>query len=223
MSSQQSPLPEELQAALEDVRQVRDTLGKLRMTHPIRDMMRPLQVFSIVMGPVLLVYGIIMQRMYDTPGSQIFGLSKTTFVWIATLLLVVVSGVIKGMLVRKASADLGYSYTGLLNRVLWDDGYIRIIAAVFPMIAILIATFIHIGHAYQIPGLIMLFTGAITILIPLAFPLQELTRVGVFSLVAGGASMFVYPEFPFYKAGILFGVMCIILGVTPIRSSNGAE
>ncbi len=223
MTPQPSPLPEELQAALEDVRQVRDTLGKLRLSHPIREMIEPMRIFSFVMAPILLGYGVLMQRWFDASATHLFGMPKRTFVWVASLTFVVLSSIAKGLIYRKASQARGYSYSEVIRRVLWVDGYIRIVVAVMSVLGILIAVFVHSGQAYQIPGLIAICSGAIVILIPLAFPLPELTWVGVVSLVTGGASMFMYPAYPFYKAGVLFFMICMGFGFTTVRLNPKTE
>lgn len=220
MSESNRIMREELEAALEDVRQVRSYVDKLRLSHPIRTVIQPLHRFALGLVPILVGYGVGMQLILDSPQRTILGISKTALIAGITTLFVVTSGIIKYLIYTRSSRDHGHDYGSLFRRMLLGDGYIRIAGSMMTILVVLSIVVIQLGQGQMIVSLIGLCSGAIWVMMPLAIPLPEYTRLGIGLLVASSISIFVFPAYPFYKAAVLFGSLCLVVGLTKFHEPS---
>lgn len=206
-------LPEELEQALEDVRQVRRTVDRLRSSHPVREMLRPMSRFGFWLMPVFVAYGVGMQWLLDSSVEKCWGLSKHGWITLATVAFILLSGLAKFLILRQTYEQKKMSTGRVLKKLLLGDGYLRIVGAMLPTLFVLIVFFVQAGQSHHIVGLIGLLAGTIYILIPLVWPLFEISSVGVFVLLLSGISLFVFPAYPFYKVAVIFGGLSLGVGI----------
>lgn len=212
-----SHVSEELEAALEDVRQVRSYVDRLRMSHPIRGVIQPLNRLALALAPIFMVFGIGMQWLLDSPMSSLWGVSKVVWVSSITGVLLLASSVAKYVIFSRSSQSSGYPYSSLLRRMLLGDGYLRILGSMLTILVVMSVVVIQLGQAHMIVSLIGLYSGAILVMLPLAIPLPEFTRLGIGMLIVSSVALFVFPGYPFYKVAILFGLLCLLMGLTKFQ------
>ncbi|MCK6512430.1 hypothetical protein L6R29_21070 [Myxococcota bacterium] len=209
--------PEELETALANVRMIREVMDKVRLSHPVREMMRPLLLLGLWFMPVFVLYGVVCQWLLDQPVAQLWGQPKSTWIWSASFLLFSFAGYAKYYVSRPEMNRHGYDYLSFLKRILVGDGYLRIVFGVLALLGASIALVVQAGLSHQIPGLFVIGTGAIMLMLPLALPLPELTGTGVFLIFAGIFSLFVFPTYPFYKISVLFGLFNLLVGLQGLK------
>ncbi len=209
--------PEELETALANVRMIREVMDKVRLSHPVRDMMRPLLLLGLWFMPVFVLYGVVCQWLLDQPTEQLWGQPKATWIWSASFVLFSFAGFAKYYVSRPEMNRHGYDYLSFLRRILVGDGYLRIMFGVLALMGASIALVIQAGLSHQIPSLAIIGSGAIMVMLPLALPLPELTGTGVFLIFAGLFSMFVFPTYPFYKISVLFGLFNLLVGLQGLK------
>ncbi len=223
MTSEIPHLPEELEKALEDVRQVRMTVDRLRRSHPIRDALKPLSHYAFVLGPIFVVYGVGMQWLRDSSVQQVWGIPKAGFIALLTFLLMMLMGFAKSTVYKRALRHKNVDANEMLKQIMVSSGYLRIIAGTVPMFVVLCLVFVQMGHSHQIVGLVGLFSGSVYILIPLALPMKEISWLGALITIASGISMFIFPAYPFYKVAVLFGGLSLGFGVIGFSSLEETE
>ena len=215
--------PEELEKALANVRMIREVMDKVRLSHPVREMMRPLLLLGLWFMPVFVLYGVVCQWLWDRPATQFWGQPKSTWIWSASFLLISLAGYAKYYVSRPEMNRHGYDYLSFLKRILVGDGYLRIVFGVLALLGASIALVVQAGLSHQIPGLFVIGTGAIMLMLPLALPLPELTGTGVFLIFAGIFSLFVFPTYPFYKVSVLFGLFNLLVGLQGLKISASSQ
>lgn len=213
MDNQPPMMTKELESAMEDIRQIRGVFDKVRMDHPFRSILRPYFRFTLWMVPVIVVYGIIAQLYYEAKLPNVFGLSRTAILWYLLGAMVLSSSVIKFAVFAHTARQTRISIRRFFTRFFIEDQYYRVY---FSVIGLTIAGSVAIWHAGrpdQIVGFISAGAGAVLFLMPLSIPADEFTRPGVFMLVLGILSMFVLPQFPYYKVAVLWGGLCLFIGL----------
>ncbi len=217
-----SNLPEELRAALEDVRQIRELVDRSRENHPIRFLLRPHIYLSLLGAPLIAIYGIVSQMVLDSEKVIVMGLQKNTLLWLLTLAILLVFSGLKGLITLLAVRREEKELSRICREIVGGD-YFRIYGPIFVLTAAACIAMFQLGSSQQIVGLICMAVGAIWIAAPLAIPIPEVRGVGVFFLVTGFIAMFVLPDFPFYKLAAIWVVGLLALGITVSRSFKKIE
>lgn len=210
--------PEELRNALDDVRRIREVIEETKESQPIRALMRPLMIYALVVSPVVVVYGLVAQWLMDAQGEVFWGLHKTSLQWLFGGALLVLLGAVKWLVAARAARQNGHEMTKIWRKMLFGLGYYRIVVTMLVLIGVLVWTFVEIGQAHRIAGLICLLSGVIMFLMPLALPLPEMSGAGLFLMVAGAIGLFVWPAYPFYKVAGIFGTGCVWIGLAGFRN-----
>lgn len=209
--------PVELEAALADIRLIRDVMNKVRTSPPIREIMRPLFLLGFWFAPLFVAYGVICQWIVDAKSPLPMGFGKGAWIGIATSILFSMSAFAKYWYSRAGMNRHGYNYLRFIRKLLIEHGYSKILLAGLSMIAISSWVAIDAGHYHQIPGLSMVGIGGILVLLPLTLPLPESNSAGLFLILAGFLSLFILPAYPFYKVSLLYGLFNVLMGIQGIR------
>lgn len=217
------PPLEELEAALEDVRQLRMTVDSLRRSHPIRLVLQPLARYMFYLAPMIVVYGVGIQWLIDSGVKRVWGLSIISFIMLVSLFYLCVASLMKYLTFDRMYRKQGMDTNKAIRRIFLNDGYIRIVLGLIPAQFVLIVVFVQAGLSHHIVGLIGLVSGAVYIIAPLAVPMDEITWIGVMLLVGSAISLFVFPAYPFYKVAILFGGACLGFGPIGFKKWEGVE
>ncbi|MFQ5514483.1 MAG: hypothetical protein ACE5FG_08575 [Myxococcota bacterium] len=215
MREQDPGLPEELARALEDLRQIREVVDRVRAHHPVRMVARPWLGLCVVVGVIVVAFGVGAQLALDYGGESVLGLSPVGFVWVLGAVLAVGLQIAKLMVIDAASRRVGYDLSAVLRSVFTAD-YVRI---VLPGALLLLLGSLGL-HSVDGDDLILGFVlaGVGALLIPLsgAIALPECSIFGVLLLIGGGLAMFTFPEWPFYKLAAVWGGT-LILGALLLR------
>jgi len=209
----------DLRTALEDVHRIRELVDRTRGSHPIRQILRPLLIMSIIIGPIMAIYGIASQLILDAARVTIWGMSKTTFLWIMGGAMGLLIGSLKTMLPFATLPRGDQEYSRILKKIFTLD-YGRIILPILSLAGAACLLAIQAGSPHQVFGLVTAAIGAIWIAAPLAFPLPEVSRGGVFLLIGGIVALFVWPEYPFFKLAAIWGLALVGIGLAGLRSSG---
>lgn len=209
------PLSKDLQEALEDVRQIREVMDKVRLSHPVRQVFRPLMLLGFWGAPLFFSYGWAAQWIYSR--SSVLGISRTAALWALSIAVLVSFGIAKQILFYRSTRSGGYHPLRFLRRILLIDGYGRVIFAMAGLTSFSIAFAVSIGRPEDAVGFLMMGAGAIFLIAPLAIPIPEISIAGFFGLLAGGISLFVLPGYPFAKFAILMGGWNLIVGWVGLR------
>ena len=222
MSENPAPQAGELQAALEDVRRIRELLDDIGEQNPMRVIMRPIFQLGLAFAPLVLVIGLLSQWVMDAPGEEVLGLSKG---WAYGLLFggfAVFGGILKTVIFMREGKRQGIDLSGVWRNVM-TTGYFRIIIPIFLGAGFICAFLVQHGHGEHTIGIFLIAYGIILMEMPFALPVPQVTGLSYAMIVAGGLSLFVWPAYPFYKFALLFGGTCLWLGVagTRVRSDSG--
>lgn len=219
MTKQSNEWPEEIQAALDDVRRVREVMDTVAGNHPFRTIIRPSLLLALYASPLIILYGIGAQWLVDQPGASYGGWSKTTLLWTSGLFLGVITKGIQFALFAQLSRKQGYDAARFVRRVFWKSGYFRL---TFPFSIVCIAgsvALVQAGRADQVIPFVSAGVGALLLAYPIIFPVPEFDTLGpgLFCLIGGCIGMFVFPAYSFYKLAILWGGFCIWCGLLSFR------
>ena len=220
MDNQNLAMTKELEAAMEDIRQIRGVFDKVRMDHPFRSILRPYFRFTLWMVPVIVVYGVVAQLYYDAKLPEVFGLSRTAILWSLLGFMIISSGIIKFAVFAHTARQTRISIRRFFVRFFIEDQYYRVYFSVIGMTVAGSVAIWHAGRPDQIVGFISAGAGAGLFLLPLSIPADEFTRPGIFMLVVGILSMFVLPQFPYYKVVVLWGGLCLFIGLYGLGSPS---
>ncbi len=208
-----------IRAALEDVNRIRELVDRTRGSHPVRQILRPLLITCIIVGPIIAVYGIASQLILDRAGVTIWGIPKVTLLWIMGGGVLLTIGALKLMFPFRALKGDEQEYFLILKKIYTLD-YGRIILPILSLAGAACLLVIKAGNPHQVVGLITAAIGAIWIAAPLAFPLPEVSRGGLFLLITGIISLFGWPEYPFFKLAVIWGIALVGIGLIGLRSSG---
>lgn len=211
MSSKHLPPPEELQAALEDVRRIKRLIHDARESNSLRLVLRPMFRLGWFYAPIFFLYGVLAQWLLDASFSTWMGFSKTALLWGLSLFMVVLTGVIKQIVAVGAGRAQGISIWTSWGLIV-GTSYVRLVFPYMTILLVLSALFIKIEHPEWIVGLLCMVYGAIFLSGSLALPFPNMTIAGVIAIVGGGLSFFVFPGFPFYKLAAVLGLSCLMMG-----------
>lgn len=219
MTGQPNEWPEELQTALDDVRRMREVMDAVAGNHPMRQLIRPSLLVALYAAPLIIAYGIWAQWVVDQPGTTLWGWSKTAVLWTVGLVFMVVSKGIQLALFAQLSRAKGYNASRFFGKIFWSSGYVRLTVPVVLMCVVASVAFAQAGRADQIVPLVSMGVGALLLAYPLIFPVLEFNTEGpgLYCLLGGGISMFVFPAYTFYKLAILWGGFCIWCGLISFR------
>lgn len=204
MSEQSKPHLEELQTALENIKQIRGVLFDVEKNEPLRVMFRRLMWLGYVFAPMFILLGITSQYIYDTKGTHIWGWPKGQLITWMFISSFVFLGLLKNIFLKIVAERYGYTYKLILKSI-FTTGYPRLFTPMFLMGTLCTICFVQMGRADLVVGLWGMIVGAVWLAVPLVFPAPETTHFSLTLLIASGISLFVYPEYPFYKVSVLFG------------------
>lgn len=216
------PTPQEIQAALEDVRRIRTLVQRGQDSRPLWLVMKPLYVFAIVAGPVVAAFAIGAQLIVDHPASRLAGLTKPALLGIMGGLLVALSAGLKSLIAAAVSRREGLELSRVLREV-FSRHYFRTALPIITLTAAAAAS-LHQGAQDQaIAGLVSAAFGALLITAPLVVPVRGATAAGLFALLGGVTAMFVLPAYPFYKVAVIWGVALSAVGIMGRRQPDPDE
>ncbi len=217
MKTQKHETTEDLQAALKDIRLIRELVDRTRGSHPIRQILRPHLIIYILSGPIMAIYGIGSQLILNAEKVTIWGLSKTILLLIIGGITALLIFVLHVVLLSPIFENNAYKFFRILKKINAID-YSRIVLPISSLTGAACLIAIITGNPHQIAGLITAAIGAIYIAMPLALPLPEVSRGGVFLLVTGIMAIFVWPEYPFFKLAAIWGLGLVGIGFFGLRS-----
>jgi hypothetical protein len=176
----------------------------------LRRIFRPLFLLGIFYGPIIALFGGVMDWVYQEPGLRVWGLPKAELLWLLGLGCLLFAGVVKMLVFRLSARREGYSLGSFLRRVYTLD-YLRVVASVTLLAIILSVLVAHLGQAGMIAGVVTMCFGLLWVLMPLALPLPESSFLGWFFLLGGGLAPFIFPERPFLVLALIWGIGCSAL------------
>jgi hypothetical protein len=222
MAANRIPSAEELEAALEDIKRIREVIQETRQRNPIQILMGPMFMLGLSFAPLFILAGIAGQLIYQTPGPDVWGYPKSWAIGALIGLVIVTSSLIKVSRARTVSKQHGYQYWAIWKQ-LFTTGYPRI---AFPIIVMMVVTSIYLyqlGQGHQIIGIIGMASGCILLAAPLALPLPETRNLGIAFLTSSALSLFVLPTYPFYKMSVIWGLGCLWMAWIAMRGSERTE
>ncbi len=218
MKTQKLEATEDLQAALKDIRLIRELVDRTRESHPIRLILRPHLNLFIISGPIMAIYGIGSQLILDAAEVTIWGLPKNILLLIMGGMTALLFGVLHAVLLYPIFKKKGaHEYFRIIRKGYYVD-YSRIVLPISSLAGAACLIAVLPGNPHQIVGLVTAAVGAIWIAMPLALPLPEISRGGVFFLITGIIAIFVWPEYPFFKLAAIWGLGLVGIGFFGLRS-----
>lgn len=212
----------DIDEALKELHHIREMIDKGRMIHPIRKFIRPLMPLSILAAILIVIYGVIAQLLLDNEIDMLFGIAKQQFLWgfgcFVLVLIVLLKTIIPVFKYRKDEKEL----INALRKTYTTD-YLRVVFPVISLIAASCVVSINTGNSHQVFGLITAGIGSIWTISPILFPYPELKPVGLIGIamvIAGIASMFLFPSYVFYKLALIWGIGLFLLGILSLRISR---
>ena len=208
----------ELAEALEDIRQIRDVMEKIRVSHPVRAVIRPALLLGLWSAPWFLAYGILAQWALRLQGEYA-GLGSTGWLWVIHIGAFAPFSFIKTWLYKRKLAQSS-DYDGLMSfmrRIVLESGYIRILGALMTFFGVSTWLLIQGHQAHHIVSLVCLAIGGVFLLAPLALPFPEFTMPALFFLLCGLLSLFFFPAYPFSKLGVFFCFGFGLMGIFGMR------
>ena len=222
MTNAPQKLPEELQSALEDVRQMRDLVDRIRSKHPIRVIFRPLMYYSFVAAGVVVAFGVVAQLALMSTSPTVLGLPRTTFVWTLGLSLLGLLAASKWTISAVATKRSGYDAQPMLRK-LFGTGYLRVIPPIMLLALCAAVALGQAGKAHQIVGVVTIAYGVALVAMPLVWPISEVTTAGLAAIVLGVVAMFVLPEYPFFKLAAIWGPVLTLMSTQVLRGLKREE
>jgi vacuolar-type H+-ATPase subunit I/STV1 len=217
MAAQPDQASPTLERALDDLKQIRETLDRGRESHPIRLIGRALMTMSAVIGALIVLYGVVAQLLLSAFPEGVGGLSASAIVWMMSAVMLLASAAAKVTISSAASREAGFDTDRLLRSVMTTD-YLRVLVPLYFLTAVAGIGLAGSGRTDMLPGLITVAYGAALVSIPVFLPLGELTVMGGVSLVLGCAAMFAFPEWPFLKVALVLGLPMMIGALAGRRS-----
>lgn len=208
MDPQKKTTPQELEAALQDLRRIREVVDSGRDNHPIRLIWHDLLIFSALLGVLFMVFGVLAQLILLYSSTEILGLSSTGQVWALGILLFVVGTVLKLYVYHLASKRAGYDMSYVMKTLATGD-YMRLMGSVMSMAVVTGVALAISGQSHMLVGLIVMALGFICLVVPTIFPLR-LTTIGFCYVILGILAMFLLPQWPFYKFAAILGLPMFI-------------
>lgn len=216
MRSNTEELPEEVKAALDDLRRIREVVDVVSDEHPMRRIARPLMLYTMIAGLSFAVFGVVAQLVLDSEAESIAGLSPVGAVWVLGAVFLGATAAVKNTVFVVISRRAGYDVDVLL-RSIFNSAYRRVILGIFFLMALGTAALVVVGAESMILGLITAATGAVWFILPAVLPIKEFTWLGASLMVLGGLSMFLYPEWTFYKLSVIWGLPLTVGGLLLYR------
>lgn len=216
MEDTATALPKDVQAALDDVRRIRELVDRTRDHHPVRLVVGPVVTLLGLLGPVVAAYGVVSQLVLDGRIAPPAGLSRAAFLWVLGGITVVGTGALKALVTALTTRKEGYELSRILKQI-YGPTWARVF---LPTMALAVAASVaaaQLGAPWLIVGLVTGALGAVLVALPIALPLPELTLLGVGLLVSGIASMFVARDAPFYALAVIWGVHLLAAGLVGRR------
>ncbi len=217
METEKLEATKDLQDAIEDIRLIRELVDRTRGSHPIRQILRPHLNFFMIIGPIMAIYGIGSQLILDAANVIILGLPKNIILLIIGGITALLLSILKVALFSPIFGFDAHEYIRNWRKVVTVD-YFRIVLPISSLAGAACLIAIITGNPHQIVGLITAAIGAIWIAMPLALPLPEISRGGVFLLITGIIAIFVWPEYPFFKLAAIWGLGFVGIGFFGLRS-----
>lgn len=203
--------PEDLQSALENVRRMRDLVDQVRGSHPMRMVMRPMMLYGLAVGPFMVAFCVISQQILDSSSNLVWGFTKSTWLWGFGIVFLVANGIIKNYIVSVISRRKGYDLLSVWKKI-FNAGYLRIILPLLVILAVGSYIIAPTDQAHMLVGFITVVLASVVIAQPLTMPLPEMTIIGIYMMITGIISLFVLPDYPFYKLAVIWGGVCGIMG-----------
>ncbi|MBU51525.1 MAG: hypothetical protein CL920_22775 [Deltaproteobacteria bacterium] len=214
---------EALTMAMEDVRRIREVLDDVRGDSAVRAVLRPSLVLGFFLAPIIILYGVFAQWLFDSEGVLLWEWHRKTWLWVFSSAMIVSTGLIKWTVLSIASWNQGFTGFSVWRKILLELRYYRVTTIAIGLLVTLSVYCVHIGHVESIVGMVVLVSGAICFLIPLVLPLDEMTPVGLAMFVVGVVCLFYWPAYPFYKVAAVYGGTCIWIGLVGLRISPNKE
>jgi hypothetical protein len=211
MERDNSNFPEEVVAALEDLRRIREAIDAAQATHPMRLVARPWLTYAAVVGVVVVAFSVGAQLLLDR-GEPVLGFMPSTIVWVLGALLLVIAQVAKLAVIGQASQRAGYNLTEVILATYKPD-YLRILIPGVLTIALGSVALAYLGGDAMIVGFAIATFGALVIPLASTIALNELGVVGALMFLLGAIAMFAIPEWPFYTLAATWGVALIVGGL----------
>lgn len=204
MTAHPKGLPQDLAAAIEDLRHIRRSLDTARSNHPLRVVARPLLGYSIVLGLFVIAFGVGAQLLLNRNGGALFGMAPEEFGWIVAGLLLVVAGIAKLAVVDAASRRAGYDVVAVL-RATYTTAYLQIMIPGALLVVLGSVALDQLGGDALILGFASAGFGALVIAVSTSVALPEWSLFGGLLFLLGAVSMFALPQWPFYALAVCWG------------------
>ncbi|MCD4733101.1 hypothetical protein K8R78_02560 [bacterium] len=221
MESKHSIPPEQLEKALEDVKQIRNLVNQNRIGEVFsRIISNALPGFSILFFlSALTMAGI--QLILDYGAVTIVGLAKNTFVWGVGLLATVILGIFKFMLFTRQSRRQGEDFWKIVVSF-YRRGFMAVMVPWAAIILVGCFGFSAAGESWRIAGFLSVGMGGLFVSGYFQYvPLWNMTPSGLAAIVLGIPATFWLPEYPFYKLAVVFAAMGLLLLLPWRRKERG--
>jgi|GEM_PF-6438075 len=221
MGSKNSIPPEQLEKALEDVKQIRNLVNQNRIG----------EVFSRIISTALPGFSILfflsaltmagIQLIMDFGAATIAGLAKNTFIWGVGLLATVVLGIFKMLLFTRQSRRQGEDFWKIIG-FFYRRGFMSIMVPWAAIIVVGCFGFSAAGESWRIAGFISVGIGGLFVSGYFQYiPLWNMFPSGLAAILLGIPATFWLPEYPFYKLAVVFAAMGLLLLLPWRRKEQG--
>jgi len=195
---------------LEILRQDIDALRRaVRKANPFLRSIMALRVYalmSVPLGALILAFCLISHFFVRSYGSfQDIPSAWKTALWIALVLIVVGSAVLKWIVVNRRAAAIEKGANFLTaTKAIYGSSWANVNLPATICIFVLSAFAIYVGRAWYIVSINAIFLGLIGHSMGRAFERKELSVIGWYALASGLASLFFIESSPFIWAAIVW-------------------
>jgi len=202
--------PEQLEKALEDVKQIRNLVNQNSIGEVLsRIVSNALPGFAILLLlSALTMAGI--QLILDYGAVTIVGLAKNTFAWGVGLLATLVLGIFEVLLFTSQSRRQGEDLWKIIGSF-YKRGFMAIMIPWAAIILVGCFGFSAAGESWRIAGFLSVGIGGLFVSGYFQYiPLRNMFPSGLAAILLGIPATFWLPEYPFYKLAIVFAVMGLL-------------
>lgn len=214
-------LSDEVQRSLDDLRHIRRLVDESQKNRLFINISRSIGGYFRLMGWVTLIVGVGLQLIMSYAPETIAGLSRAAVLWIIGGLALLFLVVLKNLAVARAGRRYGFTLGRVFDEIFQSD-YLRLVPAAL-LVALGAVLLGRAGETHYLLGFISAGAAVMMIAFTSIVRLRWMLILGLSAFILSLPATFLFPEYPFYKIAVCWGVPLIACQLFPGRDTEDEE